>query len=167
MPPPRPVAMRRWGFYLLTAAAWWWLMMAVHELGNVLGCLFTGATIEAVILWPWTISETVRSGSDAPLVDTWAGPVVGAVLPTVIWLLCRRPIQLRRWVAGWAGFCWIANGIYMAAGWMESAGDAADLVHLGVPVWALPVSGSLATVAGLWLWHIQITQIRSGERRND
>ena len=50
-----------------TVAAWWWLMMAVHELGHVLGCLVSGATIEYVTLWPWTISQTMRSGSHAPL----------------------------------------------------------------------------------------------------
>ena len=79
----------RW-WSILVVAGWWWLMMAIHELGHVLGCLVSGATIDAVVLWPWTISETVRSGSSAPLLDTWAGPIVGAVLPVLLWLAVHR-----------------------------------------------------------------------------
>ncbi len=63
--------------------------MVVHELGHVLGCLASGARIEAVVLWPWRISQTVRSDSSTPLVDTWAGPVLGALLPLAVYGLVR------------------------------------------------------------------------------
>ena len=144
-----------------TFVVWWWLMMAVHELGHVLGCLISGATIEAVILWPWTISQTVRSGSHAPLIDTWAGPLLGMALPALCWLTCRHWPTLGAWVAGWAGFCLVANGVYLAAGWIETAGDAADLVHLGMPVWSLIAVGAPATGLGLWCWHVLIDQRRA------
>ena len=145
--------------YAATAMAWWWLMMAVHELGHVLGCLFTGATIEAVILWPWTISQTVRSGSAAPLVDTWSGPIVGAVLPVLIWLAFRRWRHVS-WIGGWAGFCLVANGVYLGVGWIDAVGDAGDLLHLGMPTWVLGVVGGLGLAAGLWVWHVVVLSLR-------
>jgi hypothetical protein len=151
--------MHRWGFYLLTVAAWWWLMMAIHELGHVLGCLFTGATIEAVILWPWTISQTVRSGSAAPLIDAWSGPIVGAVLPLLIWLALRRR-RHAAWIGGWAGFCLVANGVYLGVGWIDAVGDAGDLLHLGMPTWVLGVVGGLGLAAGLWVWHVVVLSLR-------
>lgn len=145
----------------LTIMAWWWLMMAVHEFGHVLGCFVSGATIEYVTLWPWTISQTMRSGSHSPLVDTWAGPLVGMVAPLMIWICCRR-FKVGDWIGGWTGFCLIVNGVYLAAGWIESAGDAADLVHLGMPVWLLIVVGSVAGGLGLWCWHIILDRRRGG-----
>lgn len=153
--------MTRYATRLLTIAAWWWLMMAVHELGHVIGCLASGATVEAVILWPWTISETVRSGSQAPLIDTWAGPLLGMLLPVVAWLICRRQPKLSAWVAGWVGFCLVANGVYLAAGWVEPAGDASDLMRLGMPVWVLFTVGVAAVLAGLWCWHRQLERNRA------
>lgn len=144
-----------------TLIAWWWLMMAIHELGHVLGSLLSGATVEAVVLWPWSISETVRSGSHTPLVDTWAGPIFDMIMPALIWITCRRLPSLAAWVGGWAGFCLVANGVYLAAGWIESAGDAADLVHLGMPVWSLVTVGTTSVSLGLWCWHVLIAQRRA------
>ena len=144
---------------VLTLMAWWWLMMAVHEIGHVIGCLLSGATVEAVILWPWTISETMRSGSSAPLVDTWAGPVIGALLPVLLWLAVRRWRNGCR-VGGWAGFCLVANGIYLGVGWIDAVGDAGDLLHLGMPAWLLAVVGSLGLVSGLWIWHVLLARHR-------
>lgn len=141
----------RWT-WLVTLLVWWWLMMAVHELGHVLGCLVSGATIEVVVLWPWTISETVRSGSAAPLIDTWAGPIVGSVLPVLLWSIIRR-WRHAAWVGGWAGFCCVANGIYLGVGWSDAVGDAGDLLRLGMPAWALAVVGGLMLIGGIWIWH--------------
>ena len=138
---------------ILTVMAWWWLMMAVHELGHVLGCMVPGARIEAVILWPWTISETVRSGSHAPLVDTWAGPLLGMALPLLIWLTCHRRPRSGAWLGGWAGFCLVANGVYLGAGWIDAIGDAGDLLRLGMPWWSLLVVGIVAVGGGILLWH--------------
>ena len=144
-----------------TVLVWWWLMMAVHELGHVLGCCLSGATIEAVVLWPWTISETVRSGSAAPLLDTWAGPLFGAGLPVVLWwALRRRPFDLRTWVGGWAGFCLVANGVYLGVGWLDQVGDAGDLLRLGMPAYVLALSGAVLVAAGLALWHVLLQETR-------
>ena len=144
-----------------TVVAWWWLMMAIHEIGHVLGSLVSRATIESVTLWPWTISQTMRSGSHAPLIDTWAGPLLGMVLPALIWLICCRQQRITGWIGGWVGFCLVANGVYLSAGWIESAGDAADLVHLGMPVWSLIAVGGTSVSLGLWCWHVLIARRRA------
>jgi hypothetical protein len=157
MPCPARLDLLRGSACLL---AWWWLMMAVHELGHVLGCLVTGARIEAVILWPWTISATLRSGSHHPRLDTWAGRVIGALLPLTLWLACRRRSGPGRWPGGWAGFCLVANGVYLGAGWIDLVGDAGDLRRLGTPVWALVGSGVIGVGTGLLLWHHLLAGMR-------
>ncbi|MDA3962388.1 MAG: hypothetical protein PF961_16495 [Planctomycetota bacterium] len=137
----------------LAMAVCWWPFMAVHELGHVLGTWICGGTVETVVLWPWTISQTIRSGSCAPLVDTWAGAVLGSLIPIAIWLLLKRtrfiwPVQF------FAGFCAIANGLYLACGWPLAAGDAGELVTLGTPPWALITFGIPTALGGLLIWHL-------------
>lgn len=130
--------------------------MVVHELGHVLGCLASGARIEAVVLWPWRISQTVRSDSSTPLVDTWAGPVLGALLPLAVYGLVRwrgHRGRGREMTGFFAGFCLIANGLYLGLGWMDRAGDAGDLLRLGAPVGALIGFGVAAVSGGLWVWN--------------
>ncbi|XHC26480.1 MAG: hypothetical protein ACFHWZ_17240 [Phycisphaerales bacterium] len=51
-----------------------------------------------------------------------------------------------------AELCLIANGAYLGAAFILPVGDAADLIRLGVPVWAFAVPGVLAFGAGLWVW---------------
>jgi hypothetical protein len=52
-----------------------------------------------------------------------------------------------------AGFCLIANGVYLGVGWIDNAGDAGDLLRRGTPVWVLVGFGLLASGGGLYLWH--------------
>lgn len=123
---------------LLSCLLGWWPMMAVHELGHVIGCAFTGAKIHHVILWPWTISQTIRTESAVPLVDTWFGPTFGALAPAAVYLFCRaRRTSVRRILGFFAGFCLIANGAYIGAGWIDRVGDAGDLLRHGSPKYAL------------------------------
>lgn len=51
-----------------------------------------------------------------------------------------------------AELCLIANGAYLGAAFILPVGDAADLIRLGVPVWAFAVPGILVFGAGLWVW---------------
>jgi hypothetical protein len=157
---------RRCAVAVLTVAAWWWTMEAVHESGHVLGCLVSGAHVERVVLWPWTFSETVRSGSRAPLVDTWAGPLFGMVAPIAIWGACRPWLRRGRgtWfadrLAGWVGFCLLANGVYLGTAPIVAAGDTRDLIYLGVPAWVLAVVGGVGCAAGLGWWHVVLEGMR-------
>src|SRR4051794_7181530 len=84
----------------------WLGMMAVHELGHVLGAWVTGGTVAKVILHPLTISRTDLAHNPHPLYVVWAGPVVGVVLPLLAWLIARAA----RWPEAYllrffAGFC--------------------------------------------------------------
>src|SRR5262245_54944081 len=95
----------------------WFGMQAVHELGHVLGAWMTGGRVEKVVLFPLTISRTDLSENPHPLVVVWAGPIVGIVLPVAAWgiaVACRvgEAFLLRFF----AGFCLLANGLYIAIG---------------------------------------------------
>ena len=54
-----------------------------------------------------------------------------------------------------AGFCLVANGIYIGVGSFDRIGDCGDLLRHSAPIWHLWVFGALAAPAGLWLWHRQ------------
>ena len=87
-------------------------MEAVHECGHVLAAWWSGATVERVVLWP--ISRTDTRVVRHPLLVYGAGAAFGAVFPLLLWGL----VQLfRRDVAHFfrffAGFCLIANGAYI------------------------------------------------------
>jgi hypothetical protein len=132
----------------------WLAMMGVHELGHVIGALLTGGEVARVVLHPLTISRTDLAHNPHPLVVTWAGPVLGVLLPVVAWL----PAQHFR-VSGWyllrffAGFCLIANGAYLGVGSFDRVGDAGDLLRHGAPVWQLWAFGLLTVPPGFFLWH--------------
>jgi len=137
-----------------TLVASWYGMMAVHELGHCLGAWLTGAQVEAVSFPLTGFSRTDVSGGDHSLLVVWAGPVFGALLPLLL-LLCRR--FLRRVgedaLLFFAGFCLLANGIYIGVGCLSPAGDALDLLRCGTPKWHLASFGCTASAAGLLLWH--------------
>lgn len=143
--------------FLISCILGWWPMMAVHEFGHVVGCMFSGAKVEQVILWPWTISQTIRSESQAPLIDTWFGPVLGGVIPALAYLLVSNKQFLGRDFLGFfAGFCLIANGAYIGTGWMDHAGDAGDLIRLGCPLYILIIFGIISCGCGLLIWNKEL-----------
>ena len=63
----------------------WLAMQAAHELGHVLGALLTGGEIATVNLHPLRISHTEMIDNPHPLVVVWAGPLVGVLLPLIVW----------------------------------------------------------------------------------
>lgn len=132
----------------------WLAMMAVHELGHVLGAAVSGGTVERVVLHPLTISRTDVSPNPHPMLVVWAGPVVGVLLPLAL-LLGARAGRLRGayLLQFFAGFCLVANGVYLGVGSFGSVGDAGDLLHLGSPAWTLWLFGAAAAALGLYLWH--------------
>lgn len=63
----------------------WLVMMAVHELGHVVGAAVTGGTVERVVSHPLTISRTDVSPNPDPLLGIiWAGPIAGVLLPLAL-----------------------------------------------------------------------------------
>ena len=134
----------------------WLGMQAVHEAGHVLAAWLTGGRVERVVLHPLTISRTDLSENPEPLVVAWAGPLFGVAAPLVAWAVAgilRMPgaFVLRFF----AGFCLIANGLYIGVGSLDRIGDCGDLLRHGASIWQLWLFGAITAPTGLWLWHRQ------------
>lgn len=132
----------------------WLAMQIVHEAGHVLAAWATGGTVTAVVLHPLAISRTDVSPNPSPLIVVWGGPLAGVIVPILAWLAVAR----LRWPSAYlwrffAGFCLIANGVYIGSGVVEPVGDTADLVRLGVPSWMLAVFGLVTVPPGFLLWN--------------
>lgn len=134
----------------------WLGMQAVHELGHVLGAWATGGEVQRVVLDPLSISRTDVANSRSPGVVIWAGPVVGAAVPVAAWLAATA--------IGWhtafllrffAGFCLVANGLYIGLGSFGRVGDCGEMLRHGASPWQLWLFGLTAVPAGLWLWNGQ------------
>lgn len=145
------------GLLILSTVCFSWLaMQVVHEAGHALVAIVSGGQIEQIVLSPWTISRTDLSKNPAPLQVAWGGPLLGVAIPLALTLLsrlvARRFLYLARF---FAGFCLVANGAYLAFGWIGPVGDAQTLLQHGAQVWQLMAFGLPAIVAGLALWHGQ------------
>ena len=127
----------------------WWAMTACHELGHILGAYATGGAVQHVELRPWHFSRTDVDPNPLPGIVVWSGPIVGIALPLLVWLL-RRKMKLTRF---FAGFCLIANGCYIGAGWAICAGDTYVMHLTGTPNWLMAAFGVICLALGLCLWH--------------
>ncbi len=132
----------------------WLAMQAVHELGHVLGAVTSGGHVTKVVLHPCTISRTDVHPNPHPLFVVWAGPVVGALLPLLGFLLARS----LRWPGVFlfrffAGFCLIANGVYIGFGSIQGLADAGDMLRYGSSRWQLILFGILTAPLGVCLWN--------------
>jgi hypothetical protein len=132
----------------------WLLMMAVHELGHVIGARCTNGTVTKVVLHPLAISRTDVNPNPAPNVVVWAGPIIGCLLPIVVLIMsCLRSNSVEFLIRFFVGFCLIANGAYVAFGSFNGIGDAGDMLKSGSPMWYLWLFGLITIPAGLLLWH--------------
>jgi len=132
----------------------WLAMMAVHELGHVLAAYATGATVTKVVLHPLAISRTDVSPNPHPLAVVWAGPMVGVLLPLLLWLsFLFLKTQVTYLLRFFSGFCFIANGVYIGIGSFNGIGDAGEMIQLGSPQWSLLLFGTIMVPLGLSIWH--------------
>ncbi len=131
----------------------WLGMQAAHESGHALGAVLTGGEIATIVLHPLKISHTEVIKNRHPLVVVWAGPLVGVLLPLILWC----PLTVTR-VPGafvarfFAGFCLIANGVYLGIGSFLGTGDCGEMLRQGSPVWVLRLFGGVVVPIGFWLW---------------
>jgi hypothetical protein len=132
----------------------WLLMQAVHELGHVAAAWLTVGHVERVVLHPLAISRSDVEPNPHPLAVAWGGPFFGAVAPLLLWIavaMFRMPITfLARF---FAGFCLLANGLYLGIGSREGIGDAGDILRYGSPIWTLWLFGIATAATGLVLWN--------------
>ncbi len=132
----------------------WLAMMAVHELGHVVGAKVTGGTVERVVLHPLTFSRTDVSPNPSPLVVVWAGPLGGVLLPLALLAVFKAGrIPLAYLVQFFAGFCLTANGAYIVAGSFGGIADAGEMLWHGSPLWCLWLFGAATVPFGLYLWN--------------
>jgi hypothetical protein len=139
-----------------TLLASWLGMQAVHELGHVAAAWATGARVVRVVLTPTVISRTDVAENSRPLVVAWAGPVVGACTPVLLWLAARAV----RWPGAFvlrffAGLCLLANGLYIGFGSLGRVGDCGEMLRHGSAAWQLWLFGIITAPIGLALWHGQ------------
>lgn len=134
----------------------WLGMQAVHEFGHVLGARMTGGRVARVVLHPLTISRTDLADNPRPLVVVWAGPVIGVVVPLLLWAAAAAARLPGAFVVRFfAGFCLLANGLYIGVGAFGRVGDCGEMLRNGSAPWQLWLFGLATAPAGLWLWHRQ------------
>ena len=149
--------MPRFNQFVFIASAslisWLW-MQGVHELGHVLGASLTGGAVRRVILHPLMISRTDVEPNPHPLFVIWAGPILGVIVPLVIWGITAALGVPAAWLTRFfAGFCLLANGLYIGCGSLNGVGDAGDMLRHGSPIWTLWLFGLATAPAGLALWN--------------
>lgn len=140
---------------ILSFIAFSWLaFMVVHEFGHVLMAWLTGGSVDRVVLHPLQISWTTLAKNPHPQLVAWGGAVWGTILPAAILALAsclRSPgLYLFRF---FAGFCLIANGLYLLVDSFGGGGDGGTLIHHGAPQWELLTFGLITVPCGFWLWH--------------
>lgn len=134
----------------------WLGMQAVHELGHVLGAWATGAQVTQVVLSPTTISRTDVANNSRPLIVVWAGPIIGVGLPLVIWSLAQAASLPGAFVLRFfAGFCLLANGLYIGLGSFGRVGDCGEMLRHGSSQLQLWLFGAVTAPIGLALWNQQ------------
>ena len=134
----------------------WLGMQAVHEFGHACGAWLTGGRVARVVLHPLTISRTDLADNPRPLAVVWAGPAVGVLLPIVLWLVAAGAHLPGAFVLRFfAGFCLLANGLYIGVGSFDRVGDCGEMLRHGSALWQLWLFGAATAPLGLWLWHRQ------------
>jgi hypothetical protein len=103
------------------------------------------------------------------LAVVWGGPLVGSIFPLLLLALasaCRLPgLYMFRF---FAGFCLVANGVYIGIGWALADGaDPSVMTENGSPRWLLVLFGLLAAPIGLYLWHRQGSHFGLGEAKGN
>ncbi len=131
----------------------WLGMMLAHEGGHILAALVSGGTVLR-LEWPLLgFSRADVSPNPHPLLVAWAGPLFGAIAPSLLSLVLRAA-RRRSLVADIvSGFCLLANGAYLGIGSLGRIGDTAEMLKRGSPFWILSTVGGLLMLAGLVQWH--------------
>ena len=128
--------------------------MVVHEFGHALVAWLTGGSVAFMVLHPLQISWTAFAYNPHPQLVAWGGPVLGALLPVFFLVAaCRLRAPGLYLFRFFAGFCLIANGLYLFVDSFGRGGDGGALLHSGAAVWELLGFGLVTAPVGFWFWH--------------
>ncbi|MAT13882.1 MAG: hypothetical protein CMJ46_01270 [Planctomyces sp.] len=142
----------------------WLGMMIVHESGHIVLAWMTGGTVEKVVLHPLAISRTDVSPNPRPLAVVWGGPVMGVLVPLASWGIASWSVPgIAYLLRFFAGFCLVANGLYLGIAPLDAVGDSRELLRLGASIWSLVLFGAISTGAGFLLWNRQGEHFGLGE----
>jgi hypothetical protein len=129
-------------------------MMLIHEAGHLLAALLTGGRVQKLVFYPLAFSRSDIDPNPHRLIVTWCGPLFGTLLPLLV-VLVIRACHSHSWLTiVFGAFCLLANGAYLTFGWLDSAGDAADLLNQGTPLPLLLLAGIPLIAGALYLFHI-------------
>ncbi|MBI4580950.1 MAG: hypothetical protein HY718_14680 [Planctomycetes bacterium] len=141
----------------------WLGMQAIHEAGHVLGACLTEGRVARVVLNPLTISRTDLVDNPHPLVVVWSGPLFGLAAPLLLWSVAAAlRVPWAFLLRFFAGFCLLANGVYIGIGALDRVGDCGEMLRHGSEPWQLWLFGAVTAPVGLWLWHRQGRQFGLG-----
>ena len=109
-----------------------------------------------MVLHPLTISRTDLGENPHPLGVVWAGPLLGLAIPLSLWA-CATWFRLPEAsvLRFFAGFCLIANGLYISLGSVDQVGDCREMLRHGSSPWQLWLFGVVSVPIGFYLWHGQ------------
>ncbi len=128
--------------------------MVVHEFGHALMAWLTGGSVAYMVLHPLQISWTTFSRNPHPEAVAWGGALWGSLLPCILLLgarACRAPG--RYLFQFFAGFCLVANGLYLIVDSFGRGGDGGTLIRFGAAQWQLLLFGAATVPVGFRLWH--------------
>ena len=121
----------------------WCVMSVTHESGHILAGLLGGGTLVAFDIRPWSLPYSLLAPDPHPLVTMWAGPLLGVLLPLAFAVVVRQP-------GAWflAAFCAVANGAYLATGWLTGDAwlDTTKLLEHGA--WPVSIAGFCVATIG-------------------
>jgi hypothetical protein len=130
----------------------WLSMMLIHEFGHVVSGWLTGAEVERVSVKPLRLSQTLFSENPHPLIVAFGGPILGALAPLPL-LLVSKKAAIAYALRFFAGFCLIANGLYMGSGMISPVGDAQEVLSCGGSRYLFLPFLVIAVPLGLYVWH--------------
>jgi hypothetical protein len=118
-------------------------MTSTHECGHIIGGWLGGATLVEADLLPWHLPHSLYQPDPIPLLTLWSGPILGVVVPLGCALVFRRT-----WIWFVANFCLLANGSYIATGWLSGDRflDTPRLLNAGA--WPLSILFYCAVTIG-------------------
>ena len=152
------IHLRRHQYILILSIllASWLGMQALHESGHIYGALLSGGHVAQVVLNPLTLSRTDLATNPRPLIVVWAGPVLGILIPLLLWgLAAILKIPGVFAFRFFDGFCLLANGLYIGIGTFDRIGDCGQMLKYGSSPWQLWLFGLATAPFGLILWHRQ------------